>query len=237
MGRHSKAQDNGLVELIVSKSDGGKNTIVYVTDEVNRYLEENGLKVRFSRESIRRVIKSHREEVEDAKKSIEAAKAMAEILRDNPGTEATEATVMVLSSLITKEIRSIDSMEFEDPKQLVDAITKLADTQLKMSSARTKAVSALEKAKAQIKEELREAITQDADLLEPVQNHRQREGMTWSFCRNLSDATLHQSKERNVSTGQRKTSASSAGITWGTTSHPTRRSTRRFFMRWQTHSR
>ena len=166
MGRHSKAQDNGLVELIVTKSDGGKNTIVYVTDEVNRYLEENGLKVRFSRESIRRVIKSHREEVEDAKKSIEAAKAMAEILRDNPGTEATEATVMVLSSLITKEIRSIDSMEFEDPKQLVDAITKLADTQLKMSSARTKAVSALEKAKSQIKEELREAITQDADLLE-----------------------------------------------------------------------
>jgi len=165
MGRHSKAQDNDLVQLIVSKSDGGKNTIVYVTEEVNRYLEENGLKVRFSREAIRRVIKSHQEEVEDARKSIEAAKAMAEILRDNPGTEATEATVMVLSSLITKEIRSIDSMEFEDPKQLVDAITKLADTQLRMSNARTKAVSALEKSKEQLKEELRKEIQTDPELL------------------------------------------------------------------------
>ena len=40
MGRKSKAQQYGLVELIVSKHDGGKNTVVYVTDEVNRWLEE-----------------------------------------------------------------------------------------------------------------------------------------------------------------------------------------------------
>lgn len=59
MGRKSKAQQYDLVELIVSKHDGGKNTVVYVTDEVNRWLEENGLKIKFSRESIRRVIKTH----------------------------------------------------------------------------------------------------------------------------------------------------------------------------------
>ena len=66
MGRHSKAGDNGLVELIVDKWDGGKNTIVYVTEEVNKVLEEKGLHVTFSRESIRRVIKSH--EVDDPPK-------------------------------------------------------------------------------------------------------------------------------------------------------------------------
>ena len=33
MGRKAKATENGLVELIVDKWDGGKNTIVYVTQE------------------------------------------------------------------------------------------------------------------------------------------------------------------------------------------------------------
>ena len=84
MGRKSKAQQYGLVELIVSKHDGGKNTVVYVTDEVNRWLEENGLKIKFSREAIRRVIKTHEEEVLAAKESIEAAKAM-DLLLPLPG--------------------------------------------------------------------------------------------------------------------------------------------------------
>ena len=43
MGRKAKATENGLVELIVDKWDGGKNTIVYVTEEVNKILEEKGL--------------------------------------------------------------------------------------------------------------------------------------------------------------------------------------------------
>ena len=43
MGRKAKATENGLVELIVDKWDGGKNTIVYVTQEVNKILEEKGL--------------------------------------------------------------------------------------------------------------------------------------------------------------------------------------------------
>lgn len=166
MGRKSKAQQYGLVELIVSKHDGGKNTVVYVTDEVNRWLEENGLKIKFSREAIRRVIKTHEEEVLAAKESIEAAKAMAEILKDNPGTEATEAVVMTLASLIGKEIRQIEELSFDDPSKLVTAITRLAEVQQKLSSSRIKAVADLDKAKEKIKEELRSAITADPELLQ-----------------------------------------------------------------------
>ena len=51
MGAKSKAQENGLVELIIDKWEGGKNTIVYVTEEVNKKLQELGLTVIFSRES------------------------------------------------------------------------------------------------------------------------------------------------------------------------------------------
>ena len=61
MGAKSKAQEHGLVELIIDKWDGGKNTIVYVTEEVNKKIHELVLKVTIIREGIRRIIKSHKE--------------------------------------------------------------------------------------------------------------------------------------------------------------------------------
>ncbi|MBQ0167253.1 MAG: DUF3486 family protein [Treponema sp.] len=166
MGAKGKAEANGLVELIVEKWDGGKNTIVYVTEEVNRQLQEKGCHVTFSRESIRRVIKSHEEEIADTKKAVDAAKAMAEVLKDNPGTEIAEATIMHISSLIAKDIRSIDSLEFDDPEKLVNSAARMADSQLKLSQYRTKAVKALDKAKEQLKAELMREIQSDPELLQ-----------------------------------------------------------------------
>lgn len=168
MGRKSKAIENGLVELIIDKSDGGKNTIVYVTQEVNSWLEENGLKVRFSRESIRRVIKSHEEQIEDTKKSIEAAKAMAQIMRDQPGTELAEASLMTMAGLINKELRTIDSLSFENPVEICTSLARVSEAQLKLSNARMAAITALEKAKTQLKDELKKAIQNDAELLEKL---------------------------------------------------------------------
>lgn len=166
MGRKSKATENDLVELIIDKWEGGKNTIVYVTEDVNRILQEKGLKVSFSRESIRRVIKTHEEEIADAKKAVEAAKAMAEVLKDNPGTEASEAMIMQIASLVAKDIRTIDSLEFDNPTELCVAVSRLADSQIKLSTYRTKAVKALEKAKEQLKSELKKEIQADSELLE-----------------------------------------------------------------------
>lgn len=166
MGRKSKAVQNDLVELIIDKWEGGRNTIVYVTEDVNRILQDKGLHVTFSRESIRRIIKSHEEEIEDAKKAVEAAKAMAEVLKDTPGTEASEAMIMQISSLIAKDIRQIDSLEFENPAELCAAATRLADSQVKLSTYRTKAIKALDKAKEELKKELKKEVQSDPELLE-----------------------------------------------------------------------
>lgn len=168
MGRKNKAVENGLVELIVDKWDGGKKTIVFVTDEVNDYLENNGYKLTVSRECIRRVVKSHEEAVADTKKSIEAAKAMAEVLKDCPGTEASEAMLMQISSLIAKDMRSIDSLEFEDPVDLCHSAARIAESQLKLSNSRMKAIAALDKAKKELKSELQKEIQSDPDLLEKL---------------------------------------------------------------------
>ncbi|MEL5721654.1 MAG: DUF3486 family protein [Treponemataceae bacterium] len=166
MGVKSKAEQNGLVELIIDKWDGGKNTIVYVTEEVNKKIKELGLKVTISREGIRRVIKSHKEEIEDTQKAIDAAKAMAEVLKDYPGTEMSEAVLMQMTTLIAKDLRTIDSLEFDDPEKLITSAARVSEVQLKLSNYRTKAIKALEKAKEEIKRELQNAIKNDSELLE-----------------------------------------------------------------------
>ncbi|MEL5719149.1 phage protein Gp27 family protein [Treponema pedis] len=166
MGVKSKAEQNGLVELIIDKWDGGKNTIVYVTEEVNKKIQELGLKVTISREGIRRVIKTHKEEIEDTQKAIEAAKAMAEVLKDYPGTEMSEAVLMQMTTLIAKDLRTIDSLEFDDPEKLITSAARVSEAQLKLSNYRTKAIKALEKAKEEIKKELQNAIKNDSELLE-----------------------------------------------------------------------
>jgi len=164
MGAKSKAAENGLVELIVDKWEGGKNTIVYVTQEVNREIQARGLHVTFSRESIRRVIKSHEEEIAVTKRATEAAKAMASVLQDKPGTEFAEGILLKISTLIAEDLRSIESLEFETPEALCQSVSRLAETQLKLSAYRTKAVKALDKAKEQLKAQLQKEITGDPEL-------------------------------------------------------------------------
>ena len=166
MGRKSKAEQFGLKEIIAEKWDGGKNTIVFVTEEVNTWLVDNGYKVMISREGIRRTIKTHEEGVADTKKSIETAKAMAELLKDYPATEASEAMLMQIASLITQDLRNIDSINFIDPADMVHAAAKIATSQLKLSHYRTRAIAELEKAKNKIKKELQDAIQNDPRLLE-----------------------------------------------------------------------
>jgi uncharacterized protein YdcH (DUF465 family) len=93
---------------------------------------------------------------------------MAEIFRDHPGTEQSEAMLMYLSRLITKELRNIESISFEDPAELVHAAAKLTMAHTKASQYRTQAVKALDKAKTQLKDELQNAIQHDPELLEKL---------------------------------------------------------------------
>jgi len=166
MGQKSKADRYGLKELIADKWDGGKKTIVYVTEEVNEWLKQNGCKITVSREAIRRTVRSYENEIADVRKGVEISKAMAEIFKDNPGTEQSEAMLMYLSQLITKELRNIDGINFDDPVDMIHATAKLATAQARLSQYRTQAVKALDKAKGQIKAELRNAIKNDPDLVE-----------------------------------------------------------------------
>jgi hypothetical protein len=166
MGAKSKAEEYGLKELIAEKWDGGKKTIVYVTGEVNDWLKQNGYKITVSREAVRHAIRNYEDEIADVRKGVEISKSMAEVFKDHPGTEQSEAMLMYLSQLITRELRNIESINFEDPAELVLSAAKLAQAQAKLSQYRTQAVKALDKAKEKIKAELRQAVRHDPELLE-----------------------------------------------------------------------
>jgi len=166
MGQKSKADQYGLKELIAEKWDGGKKTIVYVTEEVNDWLKENGFKITVSREAIRRAVRSYEDEIADVRKSMEICKGMAEVLKDQPGTERAEGVLAYLSGLVAKELRTIESISFEDPAEMIHATAKLTMAQAKLSQYRTQAVKALDQAKKKIKTELQNAITHDPELLD-----------------------------------------------------------------------
>jgi hypothetical protein len=166
MGQKSKADQYGLKELIAEKWDGGKKTIVYVTEEVNNWLKQNGYKITVSREAIRRAVRSYEDQVADVRKNMEQAKAIAEVFKDHPGTETSEAMLQYLAQLLNKEVQSIESLSFEDPAELVHITTKLTQTQARLAQFRIQAVKALDKAKAQLKAELQKAIQHDHDLLD-----------------------------------------------------------------------
>jgi hypothetical protein len=165
MGAKSKAEEYGLKELIAEKWDGGKKTIVFVTAEVNDWLKQNGLKITVSREAVRHAIRNYEDEIADVRKGVEAARAMAEVFKDHPGTEISEAMLMHLAQLVTKDLRNIESFNFEDPAEIILSATKLATAQAKLSQYRTQAIKALDKAKGKIKAELQQAIQHDSELL------------------------------------------------------------------------
>jgi len=166
MGQKSKAVQHGLTEIIAKQWDGGKNTIVFVTEKVNEYLKQNGLTLTVSREAVRHAIRNYEDKVNDLRKSVEQAKTMAEVLKDQPGTELSEAMIMYLSRVLYDHAQTVESVNFEDPSEMFASAAKIATAQAKLSQYRTQAIKALDKAKEKIKTELQTAIKHDPDLLE-----------------------------------------------------------------------
>ncbi len=170
MGAKSKAEQYGLVEVIIDKWEGGKHTIVYVTDEVKKEIDRRGLKVSISREGIRKVIRTHKEQIEEYKQALEMSKELAKIFKDEPATEITEGAIMTSTMLLQKALRDIDGVEFDDPDKLFRAVSNIAGAHERLSSYRMKASKALNKAKEEIKKELQNAIQGDTELLEKLCN-------------------------------------------------------------------
>ncbi len=143
MSRRSKVDIYGLVERVLSLYEDGKTI-----KEIEQILREEGYNI--SRESIRRRIKSAKEVAEIYKKSLDEAKILLETVKDNPNTDVIEVTNSLLAHKLFEFAKSVEELNFDDPKAFVLAVRQLSEAQVRVAKLRLDYQKGFETAKQEI---------------------------------------------------------------------------------------
>jgi len=159
MGRKNKVELFGLVERVIQLYDNEQKTL----EDIETILREEGYDL--SRESIRRSLKSSREVAEQYKRAVEESKVIIETVRNNPNTDVIETITSMLAGQLFEYIKSVDSLQFKDPKDMVVAIKDLANSQVKISQFRLKFQDGYETAKKEFLSALKKEMSGHPDLL------------------------------------------------------------------------
>ncbi len=146
--RRTKVELLGLVERVIELYEGEKRTI----RQIEEILRSEGYDI--SRESIRKSIKKSRELAEVYKRSLDEAKVLLETVKNSPNTDVIEVTTSLLAHRIFEFVKSIDSIDFEDPGELVRALKRMADAQVKVAQMRLSYQKGFEEAREQFMGEL-----------------------------------------------------------------------------------
>ncbi|MEM0326771.1 MAG: phage protein Gp27 family protein [Desulfurococcaceae archaeon] len=143
MPRRSKATLLDIVDYIVHLYHNEKKTI----REIASILKAEGYDI--SSSSIHRTLRSYSETAKELFEIKEEVKALFEAVKENPATDSIEAIVNIVSARLLKFVKDIESFDFDDPHELVQAIHKLATSAEKLQRYREerlkKAMQELEK--------------------------------------------------------------------------------------------
>jgi len=130
MGGRSKVDLYGIAERVISLYMKEGKTL----KEIEELLREEGFDI--SRESIRRSVKSAKEAASEYTEAYEESRAIVDAVRENPNTDTYEAITSLIASHLLKEVKNIESFDFEDPAQMLNSISKMARTQVQISKHR-----------------------------------------------------------------------------------------------------
>jgi len=158
MGRRSKADLYDLVDRILELYTRDKLTI----KEIAEQLKTEGIDI--SREAVRRSLKSSRELAADLTKTIDEARVMMDVVRNNPNTDVAEAIVTRLGGLLLRETQEIDALQFEDSGETVLAAARLTQAQVKLGSLRLKYQNGFEAAKKAVLDALKVELASNNEL-------------------------------------------------------------------------
>ena len=120
MGRRSKAKMYDLVNRIIFLYENEKLNI----KEIESLLRSEGYDI--SKSSIHRTIKTHQELALEYKKIAEETKGLIEALKENPATDLMEAVHTILTNKIFEFVRQIETIDFDDPVELTQAVSRLS---------------------------------------------------------------------------------------------------------------
>lgn len=157
MSRRSKVELYGLVERVVKLWEEGKTL-----QEIESILRSEGYDI--SREAIRRKLKSVKEVAEVYRKSVEEAKVLLEEVRNNPNTDVVEVVNSLLAHHLMNFIKSIESIDFDDPMKFIEAVRKLSDAQVRVARLRLDYQRGFEAAKKEILEAVSQELSKHPEL-------------------------------------------------------------------------
>lgn len=163
MGARSKVDLYGLLDRVVKLHNGEEDGNKYTIAEIEIKLREEGYDI--SRESIRRKLKSSREVAEVYRKSLEEAKILLDAVRDNPNTDVVEVTNSLLAHKLFDFVKSVEELNFGDAGEIVQAVQRLSDAQVKVAKLRLDYQKGFEASKKAVIDELSKELSKEPDLL------------------------------------------------------------------------
>lgn len=161
MGRRSKADIYDVVDRILILYARDKMTIQEIADK----LQGEGIDI--GREAVRRSLKTSKDIAADLRRTMEEARVMIDVVRDNPNTDIEEAVTTRFAGLLLREMQEIDEIQFDDPGEAALAIGRIANAKAKLGSVRMKYQNGFEAAKKSIMDTLRRELkAEHPDILE-----------------------------------------------------------------------
>lgn len=158
MARRQKAELLGLVERIVTLyNQNGKSL-----KEIEEELRAEGIDI--SRESIRLTVKSNKQIAKELQKTREETTALINVIRDNPATDANEATIDYLISKAFDYTKRIESLDFKDLPELSRFIKDMTGTKAKIVKLRMDYRAMYNQMKEDLIAQLRGALEGDPEL-------------------------------------------------------------------------
>lgn len=164
MAKRSKAELLDLVNRIVGMYENEKMS----TADIEKVLRDEGVDI--SRESIRRTIKSNKSIARELMKTRQETVALIDAIRDNPSTDANEATLDYLIGKAFEYTKTIEAVNFKDLPELARFVKDMTRAKTQIVKLRLDANAMWDRAKDALLERLKGTIAGDSDLYQRLYN-------------------------------------------------------------------
>lgn len=158
MAKRAKAELLDLVDRIVRMYEEEKMS----TTGIEKALRDEGVDI--SRESIRRTIKSNKSIARELMKTRQETVALIDAIRDNPSTDANEATLDYLIGKAFEYTKSIESVNFKDLPELARFVKDMTRSKTQIVKLRMDYNAMFEKVKGGVLEELQKALEGNPEI-------------------------------------------------------------------------
>lgn len=156
----------GLIERIVEMYHKRKMSLV----DISAALAEEGITL--SKSAIHRTLRTAHEGDAAAanayRVALAEARAMLDLVQGEPNTDVLEVVTSFLATKLLKNVKDIESLDFDDPQRLIDAVYRLTRAQVATGRLRMEFEKGFTAARARILDALAADLGADPELLERV---------------------------------------------------------------------